>query len=723
MSSPSTIYPGLITSENIQNLGLSTSISAGALTIWLTQATAFPPTVFNPVIFPFYTSLNGISNNVNRTSSLSITIPASATLAFNANTQGYIYVYAVLNGANLILCVSGQENGSDYGELVTPTIISSSSNLDYVLYSASAGGTNVPVIQLGRVKAESALPNWSNVTELSVLRGKNYSPLVNTGIFGNKKGLLFTSKAHSWDDTNKLLKLNSSVYAGTVSLTNTDNSIIQSRTSITGSALNNTGSGKSNCILNTAITGSATVVNILGTSSNSLILGNEFTASSTTIDISSANTSFIGLQQLTNANAGTTTNTWVKGITSASLQRTGTDLTLSNAVLIDTSSLVLTASNGTSSFTDLCILGGFGNSNGIAKGLDTIRESSLLGTRGLFSLNSPPLGSVFTNSSIIGGASSSQIINITSASSVSTSVDNSLWLNSTSTLITSTNSVTSSNCFSAFSGLINVSNSVITASNSIRIGGLGGGILAGAAATCTMSNCFKVGGTIGGLGSSTTANCQSSGIIGGLRRASSGNITNSVLIGGNDSAGNVVSGSTNAVALGGTDQLSSIAASNFVILGGQNSILTLQSIIGTPASQFTSTNVCSGFEVNLRVQTTDATPTNMTIDGDAASGFTRLVLANNHQITFSAQIVAGGTASTNAAGITIEGVIKKGTTAATTSLVGTPTKVTYKDAGFAAVDVNVLADTTNGALLIQVTGIAATTINWVCKLQAVALVS
>jgi hypothetical protein len=231
-----------------------------------------------------------------------------------------------------------------------------------------------------------------------------------------------------------------------------------------------------------------------------------------------------------------------------------------------------------------------------------------------------------------------------------------------------------------------------------------------------------LGGTSGGLGSSTTASAQSSGIIGGLRRGSSGNITNSILIGGNDS-GNVMSGSTNAVAIGGANQLSSIAANNFVILGGQNSILTLQSIIGTPASQFTSTNVCSGFESHLRVQTTNATPTNMTIDGDAASGFTRLVIANNQQITFRAQIVAGGTGSTDAAGITIEGVIKKGTTAGTTALVGTPTKTSYKDAGFTSVDANVVADTTNGALSIQVTGLAASTINWVCKLQAVALVS
>ena len=64
----------------------------------------------------------------------------------------------------------------------------------------------------------------------------------------------------------------------------------------------------------------------------------------------------------------------------------------------------------------------------------------------------------------------------------------------------------------------------------------------------------------------------------------------------------------------------------------------------------------------------------------------------------------------------IEGLVKRGASAATTAFVGTPTVTsTFADAGAAAWTVAVVADTTNGGVNVSVTGAAATNIRWVAR--------
>jgi hypothetical protein len=120
----------------------------------------------------------------------------------------------------------------------------------------------------------------------------------------------------------------------------------------------------------------------------------------------------------------------------------------------------------------------------------------------------------------------------------------------------------------------------------------------------------------------------------------------------------------------------------------------------------------------LGKQTTDATATVITSDVNAASATNQIALPVNSAYFFKGEVIAGVTAAGDTKGWSIEGVIKRATTAASTALVGTPTVTSlYADTGAATWSVAVTADTTNAALKITVTGQASTTIRWVAQIR------
>jgi hypothetical protein len=97
------------------------------------------------------------------------------------------------------------------------------------------------------------------------------------------------------------------------------------------------------------------------------------------------------------------------------------------------------------------------------------------------------------------------------------------------------------------------------------------------------------------------------------------------------------------------------------------------------------------------------------------------VLPNNSSVTFKIRIAARRTdAVGGASGYEFSGVIRKDTTAASTALTGTPTKVVLGETN-AGWDVALTADTTNGSLKLAVTGEAAKTIRWVAVMDAVVI--
>lgn len=115
----------------------------------------------------------------------------------------------------------------------------------------------------------------------------------------------------------------------------------------------------------------------------------------------------------------------------------------------------------------------------------------------------------------------------------------------------------------------------------------------------------------------------------------------------------------------------------------------------------------------LRNTTTNATVTSLLTDGVTSTA--KIKLVPNSAINFLAQIIGRDTAG-NVGGYSLSGVIKQGANAAATAIVGTVNQV-VKAEDTASWDATAIADTTNGALDIQVTGVLATNIKWVAVVQ------
>jgi hypothetical protein len=110
----------------------------------------------------------------------------------------------------------------------------------------------------------------------------------------------------------------------------------------------------------------------------------------------------------------------------------------------------------------------------------------------------------------------------------------------------------------------------------------------------------------------------------------------------------------------------------------------------------------------LRGMTSNSTSTELFLDGSSS----RIILPNNSAFNYLAQIVAIRTDQPGYKGAwRIEGLISRESTASTTSLIGNRSKnILTRPSGW---DVEVFADTTNGALTFSATGAASQTIRWV----------
>lgn len=179
--------------------------------------------------------------------------------------------------------------------------------------------------------------------------------------------------------------------------------------------------------------------------------------------------------------------------------------------------------------------------------------------------------------------------------------------------------------------------------------------------------------------------------------------------------------STYSVAIGGLGHSSNGSAS--VVLGGQNG--ATRSINGNtifPASTAPVASAGGASQAGLLIlgtQTTDATATVLRNNSSAAGTTNQLILPNNSAYVFQGTVIANVTGGGNTSGWRFEGTIKRGANAASTTLVAAviPTVIS-QDAGALAWVVAVTADTTNGGLAVTVTGAAATTIRWVCRLES-----
>lgn len=231
-------------------------------------------------------------------------------------------------------------------------------------------------------------------------------------------------------------------------------------------------------------------------------------------------------------------------------------------------------------------------------------------------------------------------------------------------------------------------------------------------------------------GSSSTASGSSAAVIGGSGNTASGSSSASIGGSSNNSSGTssgIFAGSNNAnsstyggVLAGYANQAS--GSHNAIVGGASGSNRNLVGYTVFPASN-TPVGVNTGAsQVALLVigtQTTDATVTTLRSNTSAAGTTNQLVLASNSAYHVRGSCIANVTSGGNTKAWSFEAVIKRSVIASSTAIVGAVIKnVVAADAGASTWDITVSADTTNGALAVSVTGQAATTIRWVCRLDS-----
>jgi hypothetical protein len=146
--------------------------------------------------------------------------------------------------------------------------------------------------------------------------------------------------------------------------------------------------------------------------------------------------------------------------------------------------------------------------------------------------------------------------------------------------------------------------------------------------------------------------------------------------------------------------------------------LTGNTVLNAGYSPITGLGSSQSAVITLARQTTDATAIVLASDNSAAGTTNQVILPNNSAYFFRGEVVSGVTGGGNTKGWTIEGVIKRGANAASTTLVGTPTVTSsFADAGASTWVIAVTADTTNGGLAVTFTGQAGTTIRTVAQIR------
>lgn len=266
-----------------------------------------------------------------------------------------------------------------------------------------------------------------------------------------------------------------------------------------------------------------------------------------------------------------------------------------------------------------------------------------------------------------------------------------------------------------------LANSAFAAGSNVTASGTQSAAVGGLNNTASGTGSFVAGGntnTASGTGSSVISTASSAtnnyaGVFGGSSNQATANTA--CVFGGDTNTASAL----NAVLLGGT--LSSANGSYSSVIGGKRgNTRSVNSYRCYPSGEpFTTDAGCQAGLLVLAVQTTDATVTTLRSNSSAASATNQLVLPNNAAYYVSGSCIANVTGGGNTKAWSFEAAIKRGASAATTAIVGAVIKnVVAADAGAATWDITISADTTNGALAVSVTGQAATTIRWTCRLES-----
>ena len=214
--------------------------------------------------------------------------------------------------------------------------------------------------------------------------------------------------------------------------------------------------------------------------------------------------------------------------------------------------------------------------------------------------------------------------------------------------------------------------------------------------------------TASGNSSTAHGNSTASGGVSfstGTSTASGGNSAafgSSVASGNNSFAAgtSAIANSTNSVALGyysttnGVNGRMAFAQTNSGIYGDTQKSLF---ILGIRTTNNTATTLVTGYL------------------GGAASTNNQVILSNNAAFRFKGTIIGKQSGSTNVAAWDVDGLIVRGANAASTTLIVSNVNVVDNTPTFGTP--TLAADTTNGGLRVQVTGVAATNIQWTATIE------
>lgn len=178
------------------------------------------------------------------------------------------------------------------------------------------------------------------------------------------------------------------------------------------------------------------------------------------------------------------------------------------------------------------------------------------------------------------------------------------------------------------------------------------------------------------------------------------------------------SSSTNSVAIGKSNTASGQYS---LAIGFNSSTFSIVNKLSFGALQFSSIGDNQLGELVLSNSTTDTTVTTLTSNRLAAGATNQLVLQNQQVISFEGKIQGKQSGSTNIGVWKIDGTIVRGANAGSTTLVVSNVTLVTNASGWGTPTLT--ADTTNGGLKVEVSGLSATNIKWNCRIDSIELIN
>jgi hypothetical protein len=192
----------------LRNYGLSTSVSAGALTVALKTKALSDASASDAIDFTY--SSNGTTsatyNAVQVTGALSFTITASATLGFTTTSTNRVFVYGYYNTATsgVKLAVSARAD-LDLNSPITMTVMSAAADSLTILYATAA--LSVAPRLLGYFEAAlNTAKQWQSATKVNV--GQTSQAIYNRVVVSDSCSTFNTTSTAFVDVTNLSVTLN-----------------------------------------------------------------------------------------------------------------------------------------------------------------------------------------------------------------------------------------------------------------------------------------------------------------------------------------------------------------------------------------------------------------------------------------------------------------------------------------------------------------------------------